>query len=83
MYSFDQNVSRLNTGAAKWDNAHESIKENGYIPLSIADMEFQTAPAIIDALRKAVDHGIFGYTYADDEYFTALKQFIKGITIGM
>ena len=77
MYSFDQNVSRLNTGAAKWDNAHESIKENGYIPLSIADMEFQTAPAIIDALRKAVDHGIFGYTYADDEYFTALKQFIK------
>lgn len=38
----------------------------------VADMDFRTAPAIIDALRRRVDHGIFGYTRVPDSYYEAV-----------
>ena len=34
----------------------------------VADMDFPTAPEILDRLHQAVDHGIFGYTESDDDY---------------
>lgn len=38
----------------------------------VADMDFRTSPAIIEALRKRVDHGIFGYEHVSDGYYDAL-----------
>lgn len=76
-YDFDSVTDRRETGAIKWDSAPEAIKNAGTVPLTIADMEFKTAPEIISALREATAHGIFGYTYADKEYFGALKGFMK------
>ena len=76
-YDFDSVTDRRETGAIKWDSAPEAIKNAGTVPLTIADMEFKTAPEIISALREATAHGIFGYTYADKEYFDALKGFMK------
>lgn len=76
-YDFESKISRWHTGAAKWDFAPQHIKDGGYLPLTIADMEFKTAPAITDAIKEAAEHGIFGYTYPDDEYFNALKGWMK------
>lgn len=76
MYDFDTVIDRRGTGVSKWAMAPKHIYEGGYIPLTIADMEFKTAPEIQAALHKAVDHGIYGYTYADSEYFEALKAFM-------
>lgn len=62
---FDRVVDRRSTNSMKWD------EDPGVIPLWVADMDFPTAPCIIEALRRRVDHGIFGYTHVPEEYFDA------------
>ena len=69
IHDFDTLVKRRGTGASKWDKA----PDDETIPLWVADMDFRTAPVIIEALRRRVDHGVFGYTYVDDSYYAALK----------
>ena len=66
-YDFDSVTPRRGTLSYKWDSAPE-----GVLPMWVADMDFKTAPAIIDALRKRVDNGIFGYTRVPDEYYEAV-----------
>lgn len=64
---FDKIYDRTNTSAIKYTNLPES--ENGtVIPMWIADMDFLSAPAITEALKKLADHGIYGYGEIDDEY---------------
>ncbi|MCM1077139.1 MAG: pyridoxal phosphate-dependent aminotransferase [Bacteroides sp.] len=65
-YNFDKIVPRRGTDSCKWDSRRDVI------PLWVADMDFQTAPCIIEALHRRVDHGVFGYTYVDDNYYDAL-----------
>lgn len=66
-YDFDSVTPRRGTLSYKWDSAPE-----GVLPMWVADMDFKTAPAIIDALRKRIDNGIFGYTLVPDEYYNAV-----------
>lgn len=61
MYDFDTVIDRRGTGASKWAMAPKHIYEGGYIPLTIADMEFKTAPEIQAALHKASIMGIWLY----------------------
>lgn len=63
---FDEHVDRRGSCSYKWDSTAE-----GVVPMWVADMDFRTAPCIIDALRRRVEHGIFGYTRVPDEYFDA------------
>lgn len=77
MYDFDTVIDRHGTASVKWDMAPEAIKEKGYTPLTIADMEFKAAPEIIRGIEEALKHGIFGYTYADESYFNAVAGFMK------
>lgn len=67
-YNFDEPVKRRGTGSVKWD----TLPNDESIPMWVADMDFKTAPVIIDALRKRVDHGVFGYTYVMPEYYDAI-----------
>jgi cystathionine beta-lyase len=53
---FDEIIGRRGTDSIKWNLYDEDV-----LPLWIADMDFLTAPAVRDALRERVDHGIFGY----------------------
>ncbi|MCH5231896.1 MAG: pyridoxal phosphate-dependent aminotransferase [Muribaculaceae bacterium] len=67
MTPFDTPINRRHTNSSKWDRlAMENV-----IPLWVADMDFKTAPCIIEALRQRVDHGIFGYTLVPNEYYKA------------
>lgn len=66
MSEFDKIVNRRGTGSYKWDSRHDVI------PLWVADMDFQTAPCIIEALENRVRHGIFGYTLVREDYYDAL-----------
>ena len=59
---FDQIIDRTGTSSLKWDRFPEDV-----IPLWVADMDFKSAPEIIDALHERIDHGIFGYTLPDAE----------------
>ena len=53
-YNFDEIVNRRGTNCVKWDEE----KEDGIIPLWVADMDFPAAPAIRQAVEKRVQHGI-------------------------
>ena len=66
-FDFDTPVERRGTASVKWDE----WPDREVLPLWVADMDFKTAPAITEALVKRAEHGIFGYTHPDDEYFNA------------
>ena len=65
MYDFDTPVSRRNSFSLKWD-----VKDTD-LPMWVADMDFQTAPEIREAIRKRAEHGIFGYTVVPEEWYQA------------
>lgn len=67
-YDFDKVISRRGTDSYKWDSA----ESEHVLPMWVADMDFHTAPAIVDALRLRVEHGIFGYTRVPDSYYDAV-----------
>mgnify|MGYP000043137394 FL=1 len=67
-YNFDKQISRRRTDSYKWDSA----ESENVLPMWVADMDFRTAPAIVDALRRRVEHGIFGYTRVPDSYYEAV-----------
>lgn len=71
-YDFDKTIDRRATNSYKWDGAPE-----GVLPMWVADMDFRTAPAIIDALQKRVAHGIFGYTRVPDAYYDAVTSWFS------
>lgn len=69
-YNFDEIIDRRGTNSYKWD----LVKEDGIIPMWVADMDIQTAPCIIEALQKRVAHGIFGYTLVPDSYYESITR---------
>ena len=72
-YNFDEIISRRNSNSYKWDSA----KDEDILPMWIADMDFRTAPPIIEALAKRAQHGIFGYTKVPETYFDAVINWFK------
>ena len=68
MYDFDQLLNRRGSHSVKWDEP----EQEGVIPMWVADMDFHAAPAIQEALRKRVEHGVFGYTLVPDAYYDAI-----------
>lgn len=76
-YNFDQIINRKNTHSIKHDFADAHRKPVDALPLWVADMDFQTAQEIIDALAERSRHGIFGYTEVTDSYFTALEKWFS------
>lgn len=67
-FDFDTIINRRGTNSYKWD----IVKEEDVIPLWVADMDFKAAPAILEALKKRVEHGVFGYTLVPDSYYEAI-----------
>lgn len=61
-YNFDKPTNRRGTGSLKWD-----VPENE-LPMWVADMDFETVPEVIEALKKRVEHGIFGYSIMPDAW---------------
>lgn len=64
-YDFDRIIDRRGTASYKWD-----IKD-GELPLWVADMDFEAAPPIKDAIIKRAQHGVFGYNIVPDKWFDA------------
>lgn len=68
MYDFDKLTNRLGTGSLKWE-----VNE-GQLPMWVADMDFETAPEIIQALQKRIEHGVFGYQNVTDDWYQAYQS---------
>ena len=67
-YNFDQPVNRRGTWSMKWD-----VSENE-LPMWVADMDFETAPEVKEAIKKRAEHGAFGYTIVPDEWYQAIQN---------
>lgn len=72
-FDFDELTQRRNTSSLKWD----TIEDGEVIPLWVADMDFRTAPAVTEALRRRVASGIFGYVDVPERYYDALIRWFK------
>lgn len=72
-YDFDRIIPRRGTHCVKWD----APQEEGVLPMWVADMDFRTAPAIIEALQRRVSHGIFGYTKVPAAYYEAVCSWFE------
>jgi len=80
-YDFDKFVPRRGTNCVKWDLP----ADDGVIPLWVADMDFRAAPAIVDALRRRVDEGVFGYALPPASWHESLARWLArrhGLEIG-
>ena len=72
-YDFDELIERRGSGSVKWDEC----PSDDVIPLWVADMDFRAAPAIQEALRRRVEHGVFGYALVDDDYYEAIISWFQ------
>ena len=75
--NFDAVIDRKNTKSLKYDFAEKRGKPADILPLWVADMDFKVSSYILEALDKMNRHGIFGYSETDEEYFNALKGWMK------
>ncbi|MHA2298248.1 MAG: MalY/PatB family protein [Candidatus Hodarchaeales archaeon] len=78
-YNFDEIIDRSNTGAAKWDpRVLTKLYGNpDLLPLWVADMDFKVPQPVTDALVKRAEHGMFGYTLAEDSHSKAVINWFK------
>ena len=73
-YDFDKAVDRRKTSCLKYDFGMKRKGRDDLLPLWVADMDFQLPEEILADFRARIDHGIFGYTDPDQEYFDALDH---------
>ena len=74
MDCFERGIERKNTNCDKWDAPF--VKE-GVVPMWVADMDFEVAPAITRRLVLAAGKGAFGYQFLSDHYYDAVIHFMK------
>lgn len=72
-YNFDEIISRKNTNSVKWDLA----KDVEVLPMWVADMDFKTAPEILETISEKVSHGIFGYSDIPDNFHQSIIDWWK------
>ncbi|MDR2472824.1 MAG: pyridoxal phosphate-dependent aminotransferase [Tannerella sp.] len=72
-YDFDEVIPRRGTNSCKWDSSpFEDI-----LSMWVADMDFRTAPCVVEALVRRAQHGIFGYTHVPEAYYDALTRWFE------
>lgn len=72
-YNFDEIIPRRGTHSYKWDSPAEA----DILPMWVADMDFRTAPPVVEALQRRVVHGIFGYTKVPQAYYDAVINWFR------
>ncbi len=72
-FDFETHIDRRNTGSLKW----MKYGQRDVLPFWLADMDFPSPPAVMDALRKRIDHGVFGYTIPAPEFEQPVLRYLK------
>jgi cystathionine beta-lyase len=76
-YDFDKVVDRRGTGALKLEVLQERYGDANLLPLWVADMDFETPDFVTDALRRRLEHSLFGYTVDPADYWPTVMQWIE------
>ena len=69
---FDQVVDRKHSDSIRWDKYGPDV-----IPLWVADMDFRSPECVVQALRKRIDDGVYGYTYASQSLKESIQEYVK------
>ncbi len=75
-YSFDKIIDRRGSGDLKHGVLQERYGRDDLLPLWVADMDFETPPFITEAIRKRLNHSLFGYTVVPEELWTTIIQWV-------
>lgn len=75
-YDFDKIIERRGTGAIKTDILKERYGRDDLTALWVADMDFETPDFITDALKKRLEHPLYGYTLEPKEYWPTVMKWI-------
>jgi len=73
MYDFDTVIDRRGTASQKWDK----YAGRDVLPLWVAELDFRSPPAVLEALKARVDHGVFGYTRPPVELVEEVRQMLE------
>ncbi|WP_291586071.1 MalY/PatB family protein [Bacteroides sp.] len=76
-YNFDEIIDRRRTESVKWDAVSERWGRNDLLPMWVADMDFRTPPFVMEALRKRLEHEVLGYTFACEEWYTSIINWLQ------
>lgn len=76
-YDFDKVIERRGTDSTKWEYMPDTPNSNEVLPMWVADMDFMVPKPVIEALKKRVEHGIYGYTSRSSSYWEAISGWFK------
>ncbi|GAI84330.1 unnamed protein product, partial [marine sediment metagenome] len=76
-YNFDEVIDRTNYHSKKWDKLETTFGAKDVLPMWVADMEFKSPEPVIEAIKKAAEHGIYGYTSRPDSYYQAIIDWME------
>lgn len=77
MWNFDEPAPREGTNCIKYDRREETFGVKDVLPMWVADMDFNTPDFIVEAIRKRLDHEIYGYSFRPAEFFLSVIEWIK------
>jgi cystathionine beta-lyase len=76
-FDFDSEIPRSGTNCVKYDLRGQIFGREDVIPMWVADMDFAAPPFVADALRKRVEHPVYGYSIIPDSYFQSIIEWHK------
>ncbi|NHJ39826.1 MAG: pyridoxal phosphate-dependent aminotransferase [Asgard group archaeon] len=78
-YNFDEIIDRQETYSVKWDSEfmEKHFGTGDLLPLWVADMDFKAPDVLLDAMKRRVEHGIFGYTLVKEPYYLSIINWFK------
>ena len=75
--NFNNEINRYHTNCLKYDFKKAKNKPEDVIPMWVADMDFRCCEEILNDMHKKIDHGVFGYSKEDNNYYNAVKNWYK------
>ena len=77
--TFNDLIDRRGTNSSKWDKMEMlyGVSPDDGLAMWTADSDYATAPCVLDALRTAVDHGVFGYSWETPGYLSAIQWWMQ------
>lgn len=76
-FDFDRVINRKNTHSYKWDQSEKLFGRDDVLPMWVADMDFESPPAVKDALTKRAAQGVYGYTFRPERYEQAIVDWFE------
>ena len=75
-FNFDKIIDRTNNFSAKWSEMNKNFGTNNLLPMWVADMDFLTAPCVMEDLKDRLEQGIFGYTTRPSSYNESIVNWL-------